>query len=105
MTILPLPSTSRIELIPVWRELLERPAPQLTPYVRHDQNEIPSQRNPVLELINFADGKAAPAKNAGCTSDMLPTGLSTAPVTCVNRGIRPKVHWVFKRASESQTIF
>jgi hypothetical protein len=56
------------------------------PYVRRDRNELPVHRNPVLALTNF-DVKTGPQERftiSGCTSNMLPTGVSRVPVTCKN---------------------
>lgn len=51
------------------------------PYVRKDKNERPIQRNPVLELTEFPVDKEIHGPITGCTSNMLPTGLASAPVT------------------------
>lgn len=51
------------------------------PYVRKDKNERPIHRNPVLELTEFPVGKEIHGPITGCTSNMLPTGLASAPVT------------------------
>lgn len=51
------------------------------PYVRKDKNERPIHRNPVLELTEFPVEKKIRGPITGCTSDMLPTGLASAPVT------------------------
>ncbi len=52
------------------------------PYVRKDKNEPPVHRNPVMNRMEFSfeDNN----KITGCTSDMLPTGISSAPVTVMN---------------------
>ena len=55
------------------------------PYVRQDRNEVPRHRNPVLELTKFPLDKEKMGRITGCTSNMLPTGLSFAPVTCLNQ--------------------
>jgi hypothetical protein len=58
------------------------------PYVRcarQDKNQVPSDRNPVLELTAFALESDRMGKITGCTSDMLPSGLSRAPLACLNR--------------------
>jgi hypothetical protein len=55
------------------------------PYVRHDKNALPKDRNPVLELTEFPLDTEKMGKITGCTSNMLPTGLSGAPVICLNR--------------------
>jgi hypothetical protein len=52
------------------------------PYVR-GEDETFSRRNPVFELTDFPDEKAPPMEVYGCTSNMLPTGISQAPVTCM----------------------
>jgi Domain of unknown function (DUF4419) len=54
------------------------------PYIRHDKNELPCHRNPVLELSEFPTDNKKMGKITGCTSNMLPTGLSFAPVACQN---------------------
>jgi hypothetical protein len=54
------------------------------PYVRHDKNETPHHRNPVLELSEFPVDTERMGKITGCTSNMLPTGLSFVPVACKN---------------------
>jgi hypothetical protein len=51
------------------------------PYVRKDKNERPIHRNPVIELTEFPMDKNIHGPITGCTSDMLPTGLASAPVT------------------------
>lgn len=58
------------------------------PYVRKEKNEVPVHRNPVLELTS-AGGEAGKslttqATITGCTSNMLPTGISRVPVICQN---------------------
>jgi len=54
------------------------------PYVRKEKNEKPIHRNPVLDLTVFDSGKPESRfKITGCTSNMLPTGVSAAPVTCI----------------------
>jgi hypothetical protein len=63
------------------------------PYVRKQKNEQPAHPNPVLALTDFS----VEAKGiTGCTSDMLPTGISGAPVTCINKanGKREQYHFV-----------
>ena len=54
------------------------------PYVRRDRNEIPQLLNPVLELTEYPTEGEGMEKITGCTSGMLPSGLSNAPVTCKN---------------------
>jgi hypothetical protein len=54
------------------------------PYVRHDKNESPKHRNPVLELNEFLLDTEKMGKITGCTSNMLPSGLSGTPVACIN---------------------
>ena len=54
------------------------------PYIRRDKNELPCHRNPVLELSEFPTDNERMGKITGCTSNMLPTGLSFAPVACQN---------------------
>jgi len=54
------------------------------PYIRREKNELPCHRNPVLELSEFPTDNKKMGKITGCTSDMLPTGLSFAPVACQN---------------------
>lgn len=52
------------------------------PYVRIEKNEQPIHQNPVLKLNDFSvEGDGI----TGCTSNMLPTGISGAPVTCINK--------------------
>lgn len=53
------------------------------PYVGHEADGVPSRRNPVLEFSEYKLSTDTWAAITGCTSDMLPTGLSFAPVTCV----------------------
>jgi len=59
------------------------------PYLKHSKNEPAIHRNPILELTIFpgliSDPKEAMGKITGCTSDMLPSGVSRAPVLCKNR--------------------
>ena len=59
------------------------------PYIRKDRNEVPTHRNPILDLTSYDDTaeklRNLGAKITGCTSAMLPTGLSQTPVTCLNR--------------------
>ncbi len=54
------------------------------PYVSRRRNELPQERNPVLELEKFSADSDRMGEITGCTSNMLPTGLSFAPVTCVH---------------------
>jgi hypothetical protein len=61
------------------------------PYVRKDRNEMPTHRNPVLHLTSFdnqlpqsSDSHDTQFLITGCTSNMLPTGISRVPVTCQN---------------------
>ena len=60
---------------------------QFIPYVREDRNERLVHRNPVLEL-KTSEAQAVDAssrfKITGCTSNMLPNGISGVPVTCRN---------------------
>jgi hypothetical protein len=60
---------------------------QFIPYVREDRNERLVHRNPVLELES-PGAEAADAssrfKITGCSSNMLPNGISGVPVTCRN---------------------
>jgi hypothetical protein len=59
------------------------------PYVRDERNQPPVDRNPVLELTTYddapADAASAQFEITGCTSDMLPTGISSAPVIVQDR--------------------
>jgi hypothetical protein len=58
------------------------------PYLKHGKNEPVIHRNPTLELTIFpdptGDRNELSGKITGCTSDMLPRGLSRGPVTCKN---------------------
>lgn len=59
------------------------------PYVRKDRNELPTHRNPVLNLTSF-DNQLNETSDTqflitGCTSNMLPTGISRVPVTCQSK--------------------
>ncbi len=60
------------------------------PYVRRDRNSPTTERNPVLELTAYgsSDTKRDPhdGKITGCTADMLPGGLSYAPVSVMENG-------------------
>ena len=57
------------------------------PYLRHGKNEPATHRNPVLEMNVFFEPtgtrEEANGNISGCTSDMLPGGLSRAPVKWV----------------------
>lgn len=79
------------------------------PYVRHDKNEMPQHRNPVLELTDFPSEGERMGKITGCTSGMLPSGLSSAPVTCKNivTGQEEKYDFVagFTGVTQSATDF
>lgn len=55
------------------------------PYTRKGKNEPFIQRNPVLEFTEYSDTANSTFEITGCTSDMLPTGLSRAPMTCMNK--------------------
>jgi len=58
------------------------------PYVRKDLNAPLVQENPVLHLSSFdepADSEYSPFTITGCTSDMLPSGIASAPVLCKSR--------------------
>lgn len=59
------------------------------PYLKHDKNEPAIHKNPILELAVFpeptGDRTDLSGEITGCTSDMLPTGISRAPVTLQNR--------------------
>lgn len=59
------------------------------PYLKHERNEPAIHRNPVLEMVVFPEPTGARqgfgAKFTGCTSDMLPSGISRAPVKLVNK--------------------
>jgi len=60
---------------------------QFVPYVREDRNERSVNRNPVLEPKTREKkpvDPASPFRITGCTSDMLPSGISGVPVTCRN---------------------
>jgi hypothetical protein len=59
---------------------------KFVPYVRQEKNGVPRHRNPVLELTEFPLDTERMRRITGCTSDMLPTGLSCVPVACINRG-------------------
>jgi len=62
------------------------------PYVRKEKNEQPVHENPVLKLNDFS----VEAKGiTGCTSNMLPTGISGAPVTCINKANGKREHYQF----------
>jgi hypothetical protein len=54
------------------------------PYICKGRNEAPIHRNHVLELLTFDDSPGKRFKINGCTSNMLPTGLSRVPVACQN---------------------
>jgi len=57
------------------------------PYIRKEKNEVPIHRNPVLELTSYNGDPEEPdreSKITGCTSDMLPTGVSRVPMVCQN---------------------
>jgi hypothetical protein len=60
------------------------------PYVRRERNESPVHRNPVLERESF-ETPLSPEQLmqhgpiVGCTSSMLPTGVSRVPVICQYR--------------------
>ncbi len=57
---------------------------KFVPYVRKEKNEKPIHRNPVLDLTAVdVDKPESPFMITGCTSNMLPTGVSAAPVTCI----------------------
>jgi hypothetical protein len=62
------------------------------PYVRKEKNEHPIHHNPVLKLSDFSvEGPGI----TGCTSNMLPTGVSGAPVTCINKSNGKRQHYQF----------
>jgi len=57
---------------------------KFVPYVKREKNESPIHRNPVLELTEYPDSAESRFEITGCTSNMLPSGLSRVPVTCLN---------------------
>ena len=60
------------------------------PYLKHGKNEPPIHRNPIVALQEYPepdpDRKLYAWDPCMCTSDMLPSGLSRAPVTVGYRG-------------------
>jgi hypothetical protein len=102
------------------------------PYVRNEQNEAPIHRNPVLELTSDGGevGRSLTTQSTitGCTSNMLPTGVSRVPVICQNsssgenirlqffaglvgvsqseidRSLRPLVGWALAEPSRIETL-
>jgi hypothetical protein len=62
------------------------------PYVRKEKNERPIHQNPVLKLTDFS---VEAQGITGCTSNMLPTGISGAPVTCINKANGKREHYQF----------
>jgi hypothetical protein len=68
---------------------------KFVPYICKDRNEAPVHRNHVLELKTFDDSSADRFKITGCTSNMLPTGLSTVPLACQNISTGEKTNLQF----------
>jgi hypothetical protein len=67
------------------------------PYVRYRQSEQPIHRNPVLDLKPGKKPRLSSGREiTGCTSDMLPTGVSAVPVTLLDKssGRRTLVRFV-----------
>ena len=62
------------------------------PYVRKEENEPMVHRNPVLELNDFS---VESQEITGCTSNMLPTGISGAPVKCMIADTGKREHYQF----------
>jgi len=65
------------------------------PYIRQDRNEAARHRNPVLELTQYPVDNEPMGNITGCTSNMLPTGLSSTPVTCMNQETGAKILYQF----------
>ena len=59
------------------------------PYVRQHDNDRPVRQNPVLHLTTFEEPATSEDRTferiTGCTSRMLPSGISSAPVLSKNR--------------------
>lgn len=66
------------------------------PYVKHDKNEPARYRNPLFDpKPEPEDETSAPHTITGCTSDMLPSGISAAPVICWNKATNEKTPFHF----------
>ncbi len=66
------------------------------PYVRYGRNTWPIHRNPVLDPSARQGRRMLGGEITGCTSDMLPTGVSSVPVILQNAvsGESKPIHFV-----------
>lgn len=66
------------------------------PYIKHDDNEPARHRNPLFEPKPEPEDEAGKAHTiTGCTSAMLPSGISAAPVICWNKATNEKIPFQF----------
>jgi hypothetical protein len=66
------------------------------PYVKHDKNEPARHKNPIFDFRPEPEEPGASMHTiTGCTSSMLPSGISAAPVICWNKATNEKIPFQF----------